>query len=140
MHTFGLEDLHPTFVEPFESGTCRARLVERFLALVQRVRDLGVPFEVWLDGSFATKKPDPEDIDVLFVFDEDAGNASDPQVQQELLAIFAPDGRRETRIRYGCDVFFIGSHNADMRSYWRGWFGFTRDELPKGIPVIRVDP
>lgn len=137
LHEIGLDDLEPRFVEPFGTTTRRKRLVERFRALIQRIGDWGIPFEVWVDGSFATEKPEPSDIDLLFVFDREGGNNAAPEIQADLLAVFSQDGRRETRVRYGCDVYMIMADDEDMRSYWRGWFGFTRGEAPKGIPYLR---
>ena len=131
-------DLDGVFVAPFSNSDRRELLIRRFRALIRRVAALNIPCEVWLDGSFATMKPDPEDIDLLFTFDTEAVNTASDEAKEELAAIFGEDGRAETRLRYGCDVYVIASDDDPMRSYWRGWFGYTRDEKPKGIPSMRI--
>jgi hypothetical protein len=138
IHEIVNAELEKHFVEPFEVQNRRQWLVDRFRALVTRISELGVAFEVWIDGSFATTKPEPEDVDALFLFDADVVNASSESIQSELALIFGEEGRTETRLRYSCDVYVIASADESMRSYWRGWFGFTRDEKPKGIPCMRV--
>lgn len=138
IHEVVNEQLEQHFVDPFAIPDHRQRLVDRFRALIKRISGLGLSFEVWIDGSFATEKAEPEDIDALFLFDADAINASSELVQSELASIFGEEGRRDTRLRYSCDVYVIASADESMRSYWRGWFGFTRDEKPKGIPCMRV--
>lgn len=136
-HEIRLEELEARFADPFADRSIRRKLIERFTALFRRIQDWGIPFEVWLDGSFATTKPDPADIDLLFVFDREGGNNAALEVQADFAAVFSEDGHHETKARYGCDVYFISADEEQMRSYWRGWFGFTRGEAPKGIPFIR---
>jgi hypothetical protein len=45
-----------------------------------------------------------------------------------------------SKSRFGCDVYFAPSDDSALRSYWRGWFGFDRDENPKGLARITVAP
>jgi hypothetical protein len=138
IHEIANEELEKHFVEPFEVQDHRQWLVSRFRALVNRITELGIGFEVWIDGSFATEKPNPEDVDALFLFDAEVVNTGSELVQSELASIFGEDGRVDTRLRYSCDVYVIASTDENLRSYWRGWFGFTRDEKPKGIPCMRI--
>lgn len=138
IHELDIPTLESSFVTRFSDSGYRPRLFGGFKVLLQRLTDLGIPFEVWIDGSFATEKPDPEDIDALFIFDQATGDSASSEVQRELAVIFGEDGRIETRLRYGCDVYLILANDDKSRSYWRGWFGFTRDEKPKGIPCIKV--
>jgi len=48
--------------------------------------------------------------------------------------------RTSTRRRFGCDVLFAPAGDQDLRSYWRGWYGFDRLEQPKGIAKLVVTP
>ena len=41
-----------------------------------------------------------------------------------------------SKIRYSIDVLLLPSNDINNRSYWRGWFGFSRNEQPKGIPRL----
>lgn len=100
------------------------------MALIDRFKETGISSEVWVDGSFATKKPEPGDIDMIFFVDVNEANRLDAEKQAILKEL---NDRKISQIRYKCDVFIVPNQNADIRSYWRGWFGFSRNEEPKGI-------
>lgn len=55
-------DLEEVFVSPFNSGERRHFLCERLKSFVEVLFSLHVPFEIWIDGSFCTMKPEPGDI------------------------------------------------------------------------------
>jgi hypothetical protein len=105
-----------------------------FLAALRRV---GVAFEVWLDGSFCTEKLDPNDIDLVVFADEFELNKLDPAVQRYLAGLL---DRTTTRRQFGCDVLFAPAGDVNLRSYWRGWYGFDRLERPKGMAKLVVTP
>lgn len=46
--------------------------------------------------------------------------------------------QKTTKLRYECDAYFI-LDNINDKSYWRGLFGFDRNEKPKGIARIMVE-
>ena len=68
-HQFSLSALRQSFVVPFPRSQRRWLLLASFLRFYLELRALGVKGEVWLDGSFVCKKVDPDDVDVLVVFD-----------------------------------------------------------------------
>ncbi|MFY9224036.1 MAG: hypothetical protein WAQ98_15305 [Blastocatellia bacterium] len=39
---------------------------------------------------------------------------------------------------YSCDIYLEFTEDIKQRSYWRGWFGFSEDEKPKGIARIFI--
>jgi len=124
------EQLEETFLEPFDNKTRREYLLSRFNALVDRFKETGLSAEVWIDGSFSTLKPEPGDIDVIFFVDGNQVNLLTPDQQKIILEL---NNRQYSNIRYNCDVFIIPNQDFNNRSYWRGWFGFSRNEEPKGI-------
>ena len=101
------------------------------------LRRAGVEFEVWLDGSFCTEKIDPNDIDLVVFADPADLNRLDPASQTYLSGVL---DRTNARRLFGCDVLFAPSNDMNMRSYWRGWYGFDRREHPKGIVSLTVTP
>jgi len=101
------------------------------------LRRAGVAFEVWLDGSFCTEKIDPHDVDLVVFADPEDLNRLDPARQTYLSGIL---DRTNARRQFGCDVLFAASNDMNMRSYWRGWYGFDRREQPKGIVSLTVAP
>jgi len=47
------------------------------------------------------------------------------------------EDQKTTKLRYECDAYFV-IDNMNDKSYWRGLFGFDRNEKPKGIARIKV--
>lgn len=123
-------ELEATFLEPFWDKSRRKYLLGRFSALIERFKETGLNAEVWIDGSFSTKKPDPGDVDTIFFVDDTEVNMLPVDKQEILVEI---NDRKSSQIRYSCDVFIVPNKDVDNRSYWRGWFGFSRNEKPKGI-------
>lgn len=57
------------FLEPFGENEHRKQLINRLNAYLSEFSYLGLNAELWIDGSFSTVKPEPENIDVLFLLD-----------------------------------------------------------------------
>jgi predicted nucleotidyltransferase len=124
-------DIH--FVRPFPNSNQRELLLYHFRRYLSAIRTIGVSIEIWIDGSFATKKFEPSDIDIALVFEPNEVNS----LPQDKIALFMEIfNSAEVKIRYKCDIYPVSRDNQMMLSYWRGWFGFDRDERPKGIPRI----
>jgi hypothetical protein len=135
LHSAGFKDIDSDqfeniFLEPFDNRSRREYLLSRFAVLLERFKSTGLSAEVWIDGSFSTLKPEPGDIDVIFFVDPNDVNQLAPDKQQILIEL---NNRDHSKIRYNCDVFILPNNNQNNRSYWRGWFGFSREEEPKGI-------
>ena len=135
-HEVARADLEAHFVNPFQSGERRAKLLDGLSALLAELEGLSIEWEVWLDGSFSTKKPDPSDIDVLVIADGVKIQALPLPLQHKLRALLLSP--QITKIRYGCEVYFADAGDPNRISYWRGWFGFSRNEIPKGIPRLKI--
>ena len=135
LHDFKLDDIGNHFLESFPDSTTRSDLIHGFREYVGHLSSFGVPIEVWIDGSFTTDKLNPNDID-LVVFSPAANlNALSEDKQLSFRALLdQPSIKR----RFGCDVYFSPTENKEMRSYWRGWYGFDRNEQPKGIARVMV--
>ncbi len=135
LHNAGFVDisndqLEETFLSPFDNKARREYLLSRFGALLDRFKETELNAELWIDGSFATLKPEPGDIDLIFFVDAIQVTSLLPDKQNIITEL---SNRTISKIRYSCDVFIVSAQNFNARSYWRGWFGFSRDEKPKGI-------
>ncbi|AXH43571.1 hypothetical protein HOV55_gp53 [Erwinia phage vB_EhrS_59] len=94
--------------------------------------------EVWIDGSFTTEKPEPDDIDILIVLDYIALNNLPASLKSTVSALL---NRDYVKLNFHIDVLLLPENHpkvdySERRSYWRGWFGFDRQENPKGL--VRV--
>jgi hypothetical protein len=135
IHDITKDDLSNHFVTPFENKDKRLKLIERFNYLIEKVEEIGIPFEVWINGSFVTNKEEPNDIDVAFFFDPAVANA----LPEDKKIIFREVANNSvSKYRYNCDVYFLPNNDVNLRSYWRGWFGFTRTEKAKGFARITI--
>lgn len=135
IHDITKDDLSNHFVTPFKNKEKRLNLIERFSYLITKVEEIGIPFEIWINGSFVTKKEEPNDIDVAFFYDPIVANAL-PDEKKLIFQELANNGI--SKYRYNCDVYFLPNDRMEIRSYWRGWFGFTRSEKAKGFARIKI--
>lgn len=137
LHPVAETDLDNHFLQAFSSSTTRAPLIAGLRAFFAALRRVGVTFEVWLDGSFCTQKLDPNDVDLVVFADPAEVDRLDASRQAYLRGLF---DRVNSRRQFGCDVLFAPANDANLRSYWRGWYGFDRSEQPKGIATLMVTP
>lgn len=136
LHDFEIEQLSNHFLSEFPDSLTRSPLIAGLKAYIDSLKKLNIPMEIWLDGSFTTTKTNPNDIDlVIFASENDVNNLSleNKNLLKRLL------DRIEIKKMFGCDSLFSIAENTNARSYWRGWYGFDRNESPKGIVRIMVN-
>jgi hypothetical protein len=131
-----MDDLERLFVEPFESPWARRRLVERLRDLIAVLQEIGLSCEVWIDGSFLTFKPEPSDIDMVILSDDESRaklTVSQCSTLDKLIK-----NKDRTRYRYKCDLSFCGRHDLKQRDYWFRLYGYSRSKQPKGIARLSL--
>lgn len=128
-------ELSNHFLQQFPASATRQNLINGLRQFINLLKSHGVRFELWIDGSFTTEKVDPNDIDLVVFFDFKELDALPPDVQLRLGGLV---DRHTAKQNFGCDVLVSDKDNQDHRSYWRGWYGFDRNENPKGIARIAV--
>jgi hypothetical protein len=141
-HEMSLSDLRKLCVVPFSASSTRAQIMtglEQVLAEMQRV---GIEADVWINGSFLTVKDDPEDSDIVLCVDSDFADKCTPP-QEAVLNWIA--GNLKTGLlcdsyvfcRYpeGHPDFWVGEW---MYAYWLRQFGFSRQDGPKGLALIKA--
>lgn len=137
-----IDKLKTVTVDPFPSSRRRRAILDGFKKVLDRLRADGVQSDVWIDGSFLTKKIDPADSDILVVMQGSFfDNATPAQIQTIGWAagMVEPDllCHSHTLIQYPpghaqhCDTEWYGA-------YWLRQFGFSRKDGPKGIAVIKT--
>lgn len=137
-HPLTPADLTMYFVDDFEPHHQpeRHRLVGRLRAYLNELATLGLPMEIWLDGSFTTRCPEPEDIDlvVLLSYRDVQSLAHAAQIRLNLLL----NERERLRIRYDCDVYHADISDATERQRWTRQFATNHDDTPKGIFTLTL--
>jgi len=136
LHDFKIIEIGNHFLMDFPDSKTRKTLIHGFHKYINHLSSIGVPLEIWIDGSFTTNKVDPNDIDLVIFSPASVINAL-PAKKQQLFQVLTD--RSTVRKNFGCDVLFCPSEDQNMRSYWRGWYGFNRHEQPKGIARVMVE-
>ena len=133
IHSKTEPEIQSELIDCFNDNSTRATIWSRFNTFLDEVRKIGIDFEVWLDGSYVTDKEEPADIDAVFFFRQADLNNLDNTQTKYVEFLFGKPTKHIIKARYQSDVFLAPLEDQNLRSYWRGWFGFTRTEVPKGI-------
>lgn len=116
--------------------------MEGFREFVHRLIAGGVAGEIWVDGSFTTGKIDPKDIDIVVRCDGVRYN-SDEQYREIIDWVIA-NQKKELK----CDSYALLEYpeGHDLHedgtwwhAYWKVKWGFSREEDPKGIVVVKLE-
>jgi predicted nucleotidyltransferase len=136
-HAVTVERLEEVCVLPFgePSRTHRQQLIDRFKIFLDQLKATGVRCDVWIDGSFTTEKVDPSDIDLLVVLNPVQLRIMKLDKQTDLKQLL---NRPVSKLRYKCDVLTANKGDEYKLSYWRGWYGFARNDEPKGIARMKL--
>ncbi len=140
LHTLTLPELHALAVAPFPLDPRRQDLFDKLSTWVGAVQSSGVTGILWLDGSYLTQKPAPDDIDCVLWNPAWTTPASVTAAnQQQLQRLF---DRPTARALYGLD-FYPEAPAPDQvfhrEAYWRGVLGFAHDRVTaKGFAELQV--
>ena len=111
----------------------RERLIDGLERFVRIWSESGFLEYSVIDGSFATAKPEPGDIDVLLVLNIDA--LSSRPADFRYLAVSHSYGRDFTKLEFGCEAFIVtGQDDLDG---WLDFFG--TDRLGRRRGLIRLE-
>lgn len=135
LHDFELDEIWNHFLKDFPNSKTRKLLIDGLNAYISHLSNIVTPIELWIDGSFTTSKEDPNDIDLVIFYPSSVVNSLPPEKQQLLKTL---TDRNIAKTAFGCDVLFCPTEDQSQRSYWRGWYGFDRNEQPKGIARVTV--
>ncbi len=110
--------------------------------VVERLVQEGINGELWLDGSFLTRKMDPEDADMALCVDGEFYNNCPPNQRSVIDWV---KGNLKSTIR--CDSYMFSVYpdthklywvGEQMKAYWMTQFGLSRGKVQKGIAVIML--
>lgn len=112
-------------------------LKERFFALLNELFRIEIDFEIWIDGSYATEKEKPNDIDLMFICKLEDEDKLPLEKHQDFVYIA---NSKEFRIRHNCDLkFAYADYLPDLQTieYYKKLYGLSRNKEPKGIPRFK---
>ncbi len=142
IHDCSAEEFEELFVEQFPTSQSRRPIFCSLITFIQELFQTGIPDEIWIDGSYATSKINPNDADVVVFLHYP--HFSKLSLQRNLLRqkycptldlYFAVAASEQSQNMLSVNDF---NQVQNYRNYWRGQFGFDREDNPKGI--IRLLP
>ena len=144
-HRMSLSELQRRCVKPFAESATRERLFFSFATLLAYLETNAGACEVWVDGSFVTEKPNPEDIDLTIVLhgDELDRLARDNPTAAADLILLAQD----VRFRPDLHVFMVACrpmghpHHAifaQVANNWAQWWSVTRESWFRRRQTLRA--
>lgn len=141
-HPVSMERVRELCVTDFPYSRSRPEIMKGVEEVVRRLLAAKVPGELWIDGSFLTKKDEPDDADLLWCGEAEPYNNGTPE-QKAVMRWFDED---DLRTPYRCDsrlslIHPVGHifHQDDLsvREYWRKRFGEGRG-VRKGLAVVQT--
>lgn len=141
LHTSTISDMCDFLVKGFETSQTRERIFDTFLEFVKTLFDKYEIYEIWVDGSFTTAKINPNDIDIVIFFYLESfkniiGNWGTIRSISSLDAYPAVAICDDTMNNLSSQEYVEEVNN---RNYWKGQFGYSREDIPKGIIILKED-
>lgn len=137
LHPFDLRSLEKLTVNDFPLSSRRPALFGSLEVYLQLLAATGLRASIWIDGSFMCSKLDPDDIDLVVVFDPDSADSLPADAQPVVESLF---NTGMVKARFGLHVFSAAATHLSQLDYWRRTFGTQRDEVtPKGLAELRVN-
>ena len=125
-------------VRPFQHRDRRVELTGRLFLWLDEVAALGVPLRIWVDGSYATTKPEPDDIDLCVLVDPAALNTLDDDQYARFEQLM---DRAYVKAGYLLDVYVVDQNDTREQNEWLEMFGKGHDrKTVKGIFAMRATP
>ena len=136
-----LAELNEVFSEEFPLSITRRLIFDEFATYVSDLqRELNVPIEVWINGSFTTLTLNPNDIDFVIFVDSQIASQ-----HVELIRLYRAKRNQEGSLTDGYFVETVPPGHPDYRIYqfnrddrYRD-FGFDRLNKQKGILQLIVN-
>jgi|SRR5215213_1238239 len=141
-HELSLTELEKACVSAFDLSTTRKDLMAALELVIEQLNAAGISGNIWLDGSFATEKINPKDIDFILVAESrvyDEGTEEQRVILDGLTDgdLWKPPLLCDTNAAYIDPPEVQGTSN--VMDYWTNRFGLSLgDRTPKGIVVIKL--
>ncbi len=128
MQNLTLEDFNTIFVESFSITSTRHDIFQRYLQFLQDFSDqVTDSFEQWINGSFVSRKENPNDLDFVTIVEHTIFAEKEKLIEDRFRLL----GAREL---YQLDAYTMrkypeGHQNVAIfkgeLAYWTHWFGHT---------------
>ncbi|MGI6252095.1 MAG: DUF6932 family protein [Aminivibrio sp.] len=133
------------FVKEMVGSFQRKPIFKGFLDYLRIFKEHGILHSALVDGSFVTKKINPNDIDVSIIFDAQKAEALNPDITLKLCSMDESQQYASIRKFYTHPCFNVPyyppnhpGHNFSKHVFCKGWswWGRDREKNPKGMILI----
>lgn len=136
LRILSIHDVKEITVKSFQNNEIRDKLFKTFEEKIIKPLELSkIPCNIYLDGSFLTKKEEPTDIDLAIECDI----VNLLKVSPDFINQFRLETQQTFRKEYLLDVYVFNINDDKMYEYWASWFTHDRDSNEKGCAVIRIN-
>ncbi|MDO7911373.1 hypothetical protein Q6A49_12600 [Pseudomonas sp. 22-AL-CL-001] len=137
IHEYTLDSLRPLTVDSFPNSVRRKGLFGTLGIYLELLEATGFKGCAWIDGSFMCQKEEPDDIDLVLVFESKAIDDISEAARPALNGLF---DTLTVKSRFNLHVFQVPLEDSRGLEYWKKHFGTQRDEVtPKGLASIGVN-
>ena len=134
-----VQDLDQLFVGPAFDTPRRRRMTAQLRMFIAELDRLGVHGELWINGSFATKKPEPSDIDLALSIPRVIVSTMSDESLQRIRFLSDEENRAYVRSRWQVELYVFESSNVARRQYFLNLFSRNPDNTNrKGIPFVKL--
>jgi hypothetical protein len=142
-HVFSVEGLRQLTVDAFPGSTQRPLIFAELERLISDLSKYALVGELWIDGSFLTEKsaPEPDDVDLSFVFHVDDLQRRDAETQQFVLHTLNGSKKYSPLLdTYICVLFYRNDprRSTSRQDYWAEKWSKGWDDRLKGFAVLRL--
>ena len=137
-------------VSAFPLSERRPLIMDGLEKFIKTLIDNGILGQLWLNGSFLTKKIEPDDADLVIEFDAhiyDQGTNSTKALLERIASDLKQD-REYFKSSYYCDPYPLAvfpeaepqlyKQTERQRQYWLDQFGSDRRRKPKGLAIVEI--
>lgn len=140
-HNMGLTALREVTVTAFPSSSQRPLLFTALESLAAYLSGLGLPCELWVDGSFLTERIEPNDVDVACVIPAEPFETLDVFLQVSVIKLLNGKQKFDPLLDTYLAMRFDLSdprYSSDSTRYWSEFWSLDRDNALKGYACVRI--
>lgn len=143
-HELSLEKLEEICVSNFPDSETRLTIFNNIKTLFSEIEEQNLSLEIWLNGSFFTKKLNPNDCDLVTGVPLKVYNNCN-YTQSNLLQRINSNLKEELLCDSYLYIVYPSGHlnekfNDKNSNYWMTFLGTCRNKQPKGIGIYKTNP
>ena len=137
IHDYTMDSLRPITVDKFPESVRRKALFGILGIYLEMLEATGFKGSALIDGSFMCQKEEPDDIDLVLIYESEVIDNISEAARPVLNGLF---DTLTVKARFNLHVFQVPLEDSKGLEYWKKYFGTQRDEVtPKGLASIGVN-